>query len=104
MSSPSFRSLLCSRKSMRAGAGARLLHSFAGGTEFLSTPSHSPAPLTQLSEEEQFFYNTVRRFAEETIAPQVRAMDDEQQLASGILQKLTELGLMGIELTEALGG
>jgi alkylation response protein AidB-like acyl-CoA dehydrogenase len=70
----------------------------------LSTQSHSPAPLTRLSEEEQFFYNTVRRFAEETIRPLVRAMDDEQQLAPGLLQKLVELGLMGIEVPEALGG
>ena len=31
-------------------------------------------------------------------------MDDEQQLASGLVQKLTELGLMGIEVPEALGG
>lgn len=50
------------------------------------------------------FFNTVRRFAEETIAPVVRAMDDEQQLAPGLLQKLTELGLLGIEVPEALGG
>lgn len=70
----------------------------------MATQSHSPAPLTRLSEEEQFFYNTVRRFAEETIAPQVRAMDDEQQLAPGLLQKLTELGLLGIEVPDALGG
>jgi alkylation response protein AidB-like acyl-CoA dehydrogenase len=70
----------------------------------LSTRVHSPAPLTRLSEEEQLFYSTVRRFAEETIAPQVRAMDDEQQLAPGLLQELIELGLMGIEVPEALGG
>jgi len=71
---------------------------------FLSTKSHCSAPLTTLSEEERLFYSTVRRFAEETIAPSVRAMDDEQQLASGLVQKLTELGLMGIEVPEALGG
>jgi alkylation response protein AidB-like acyl-CoA dehydrogenase len=71
---------------------------------FLSTKSHCSAPLTTLSEEERLFYSTVRRFAEEMIAPSVRAMDDEQQLASGLVQKLTELGLMGIEVPEALGG
>ena len=71
---------------------------------FLSSHSHSPAPLTRLTEEEKMFFNTVRRFAEETIAPVVRAMDDEQQLAPGLLQKLTELGLLGIEVPEALGG
>ena len=57
-----------------------------------------------LSEEEQLFYTTVRKFAQETIAPAVRTMDDEQQLAPGLVQKLTDLGLMGIEVPEALGG
>lgn len=71
---------------------------------FLSEHGHSPAPLTRLSEEEQLFYTTVRRFAEETIAPLVRSMDDEQQLAPGLLKKLAELGLMGIEVPDALGG
>lgn len=70
----------------------------------MSTKSHSPHPLTSLSEEEQMFFSTVRKFAEETIAPVVRTMDDEQQLAPGILKKLTELGLMGIEVPETLGG
>jgi acyl-CoA dehydrogenase len=70
----------------------------------LSTKNHSPAPLTTLSEEEQLFYSTVRRFAEETIAPAVRKMDDDQQLAPGLLQKLAELGLMGIEVPGNLGG
>jgi alkylation response protein AidB-like acyl-CoA dehydrogenase len=71
---------------------------------FLSIKSHSPSPLTTLSEEEQLFYATVRQFAQETIAPAVRMMDDEQQLAPGLVRKLTDLGLMGIEVPEALGG
>jgi alkylation response protein AidB-like acyl-CoA dehydrogenase len=62
------------------------------------------APLTQLSEEETFFYSTVRRFAEETIAPQVSAMDEEQKLASGLVERLFGLGLMGIEIPEEWGG
>ena len=61
-------------------------------------------PLTQLSEEEKLFYSTVRQFAEETIAPLVRTMDDEQQLAPGLVEKLFALGLMGIEVPEELGG
>lgn len=65
---------------------------------------HSPSPLTNLSEEEQLFYATVRQFALETIAPVVRAMDDEQQMAPGLVEKLFDLGLMGIEVPEALGG
>ena len=70
----------------------------------MSTKSHSPSPLTELSEEEQLFYTTVRQFAQETVAPAVRTMDDEQQLAPGLVQKLAELGLLGIEVPEALGG
>ena len=64
----------------------------------------SPAPLTQLTEEESLFYSTVRQFAEETIAPMVRTMDDEQQFANGLVHKLFELGIMGIEIPEDLGG
>ncbi|WP_348264099.1 acyl-CoA dehydrogenase [Telmatobacter sp. DSM 110680] len=70
----------------------------------LSNKSYSPSPLTRLTEEEQMFYATVRQFAEETIAPAVRTMDDEQQFAPGLVSKLFELGLMGIEIPEDLGG
>jgi alkylation response protein AidB-like acyl-CoA dehydrogenase len=70
----------------------------------LSEKNHTPSPLTRLSEEERLFYSTVRQFAEETIAPVVRSMDDEQQFAAGLLGKLYGLGLMGIEVPEDLGG
>ncbi len=62
------------------------------------------SPLTQLSEDESLFYSTVRQFAEEVIAPHVRVMDDEQKIASSIVGKLFELGLMGIEVPEEDGG
>jgi butyryl-CoA dehydrogenase/short/branched chain acyl-CoA dehydrogenase len=65
--------------------------------------AHSPA-LTQLSEEESLFFSTVRQFAEEKIAPFVRTMDDEQHLAPGLVEQIFELGLMGIEIPEELGG
>jgi alkylation response protein AidB-like acyl-CoA dehydrogenase len=73
-------------------------------TTSLSDQSHLPSPLTRLTEEEKLFYATVRQFALDTIAPAVRTMDDEQQFAPGLIQKLFELGLMGIEVPEALGG
>ena len=69
----------------------------------MTLTAHSPA-LTQLSEEESLFFSTVRQFAEGKIAPFVRTMDDEQQLASGLVEQLFELGLMGIEIPEELGG
>jgi butyryl-CoA dehydrogenase/short/branched chain acyl-CoA dehydrogenase len=64
----------------------------------------TPTPLTQLSEEESLFYSTVRKFAEETIGPHVRAMDDEQRLADGLVGCIFDLGLMGIQIPEELGG
>jgi alkylation response protein AidB-like acyl-CoA dehydrogenase len=38
------------------------------------------SPLTQLSEEEMLFRETVRRFATERVSPLVRRMDEEQQM------------------------
>jgi alkylation response protein AidB-like acyl-CoA dehydrogenase len=64
----------------------------------------APAPLTKLSEEESLFYTTVRQFADETIAPLVRTMDEEQHFADGLVDQLFALGLMGIEVPEAMGG
>ena len=62
------------------------------------------ASLTQLSEEETLFLETVRRFAADEVAPLVRHMDEEQHLDEGLLRKLFELGLMGIEIPEEFGG
>lgn len=63
-----------------------------------------PSPLTQLSEEEDLFYSTVCQFAEDSIAPLVRSMDEEQQFAPGLLKKIFELGIMAIEIPEEMGG
>ena len=63
-----------------------------------------PMALTQLSEDERMFRDTVRRFANEQIGPLVRGMDEAQQMDAGILRKLFELGLMGIEVPEQYGG
>ena len=63
-----------------------------------------PSPLTQLSEEETLFYSTVRQFAENTIGPLVRSMDDEQQIGAGLVEQLFELGIMAIEIPEEMGG
>jgi butyryl-CoA dehydrogenase/short/branched chain acyl-CoA dehydrogenase len=64
----------------------------------------SHPPLTELSEDERLFYSTVRQFAEETIGPLVRKMDDEQQFAAGLVKQIADLGLLGIEIPEDLGG
>ncbi|HEX4575784.1 MAG TPA: acyl-CoA dehydrogenase [Edaphobacter sp.] len=63
-----------------------------------------PMALTQLGEDEQMFRDTVRRFAIEQIAPLVRGMDESQQMDPGLIRKLFQLGLMGIEIPEQYGG
>ena len=64
----------------------------------------APRPLTWLSEEEQMFRASVKRFAKEQIAPLVREMDDASQLNKGLLRQLFELGLLAIEIPEEYGG
>jgi butyryl-CoA dehydrogenase/short/branched chain acyl-CoA dehydrogenase len=61
-------------------------------------------PITQLSDEEVLFCDTVRQFAQDEVAPLARRMDQEQQLDAALLRKLFELGLMGIEIPEEFGG
>jgi butyryl-CoA dehydrogenase/short/branched chain acyl-CoA dehydrogenase len=61
-------------------------------------------PLTQLSEEERLFRETVRRFATERVSPLVRRMDEEQQMDAALVRSLFELGLMGIAIPEEFGG
>lgn len=70
------------------------------------TEANSPAalPLSVLSEEEQMFQATVRRFARERIGPHVRAMDEAGLFRKDLLQEMFELGLMGIEIPEIHGG
>jgi alkylation response protein AidB-like acyl-CoA dehydrogenase len=61
-------------------------------------------PLTVLTEEEQLFRDTVRQFAEETIAPRVRAMDQAGAMDKDLVPLFFELGLMGVEIPDTLGG
>src|SRR5580658_1551017 len=63
-----------------------------------------PMALTKLGEDEQLFRDTIRRFAAEQIGPLVRGMDESQQMDAGLIRKLFELGLMGIEIPEEYGG
>jgi alkylation response protein AidB-like acyl-CoA dehydrogenase len=61
-------------------------------------------PLTLLSEEEAMFRDAVREFAQTEVAPHVHDMDQAGKFRAEIIPKFFELGLMGIELPERLGG
>ncbi|WP_437907632.1 acyl-CoA dehydrogenase [Sorangium sp. So ce327] len=64
----------------------------------------SHPPLTQLSDEERLFRDSVLDFARKRVAPRAAAMDEEGALDHDLLPSLFELGLMGIEIPEAYGG
>jgi alkylation response protein AidB-like acyl-CoA dehydrogenase len=69
------------------------------------TISSQPAPaLSTLSEEEEMFREAVRDFAETEIAPRAGDMDKNQAFDADLLPQLFELGLMGIEVPEDMGG
>jgi butyryl-CoA dehydrogenase/short/branched chain acyl-CoA dehydrogenase len=63
-----------------------------------------PAPLTSLSSDEQILRDSVRRFAQEKIAPLVREMDEKQKLNPTLLPQMFDLGIMGIGVPEQYGG
>lgn len=60
--------------------------------------------LTTFSDDESAFRDAVRAFAEAEIRPLVSKMDEEAQLDAGLLPKLFEMGLMGVESPEKYGG
>jgi len=63
-----------------------------------------PVALTMLSEEEKAFAEAVRDFAKEQIGPRVEEMDKKAQFDKDLIQKMFEMGLMGIEIPERWGG
>src|SRR5256886_6880629 len=63
----------------------------------------TPPPPTP-SEEEALFRRTVRAFAERAVRPRVAAMEQSASLDRALLAQCFQLGLMGIEIPEALGG
>jgi butyryl-CoA dehydrogenase/short/branched chain acyl-CoA dehydrogenase len=70
----------------------------------VQAPDGRPAPLTQLTEEERLFRDTVRRFALDKIRPHVREMDEQAHFRDDILREFFQLGLMAIEVPEDYGG
>ena len=61
-------------------------------------------PLTVLAEDETIFRDSVRAFAETEIRPLVREMDEHAKIPRALVDKLFELGVMGIEIPDAHGG
>ena len=60
--------------------------------------------LTTLREDEALFRNSVYEFADREIRPAVREMDEQARIPRQLIDKLFELGVMGIEVPESQGG
>jgi len=69
-----------------------------------SAAAPPPLPLVTLTEDEALFRDNVRHFAEESIAPKVREMDEKGVFDSRLIEQFFQLGLMGIEVPEQYGG
>ena len=65
---------------------------------------YAAAPLTTLSEDEQFFYDTIKDFAREKIGPLVKQMDEQGEIDKSLIPQFFEMGLMGIDVEEKYGG
>jgi alkylation response protein AidB-like acyl-CoA dehydrogenase len=64
----------------------------------------APQPLTVLTEDELAFRDAVAEFAAGEILHRVRPMEAAGQIDPDLIPKYFELGLMGIQVPEALGG
>jgi alkylation response protein AidB-like acyl-CoA dehydrogenase len=60
--------------------------------------------LTHLSEDERLFRNSVAEFAAREVAPLARQMDEEAAIPRTLIDKLFDLGVMGVEIPEAFDG
>jgi alkylation response protein AidB-like acyl-CoA dehydrogenase len=61
-------------------------------------------PLTVLSDEEAMFRDAVAAFAEDEVRPRVQRMEREGKIDPALIAKFFEMGLMGVEVPESLGG
>src|ERR1035437_8041791 len=64
----------------------------------------APAPLVSLTEDEVLFRDTVRQFADESVRPYVKEMDEKGVFEHKLIDQFFQLGLMGIEIPEQYGG
>ena len=69
-----------------------------------ATSASAPAPLVSLTEDEVLFRDTVRQFADDSVRPLVKKMDEKGVFEHSLIDQFFQLGLMGIEVPEQYGG
>jgi alkylation response protein AidB-like acyl-CoA dehydrogenase len=60
--------------------------------------------LTMLSEEEQMFRDAIRDFSAGEVLPRAREMEQKGEYEETLLRGLFEMGVMGVEVPDTLGG
>ena len=60
--------------------------------------------MTHLTDEEELLRLNIRKFAQSDLAPLVKSMDEKAEIPSSLIRQLFQLGIMGIEIPERLGG
>jgi butyryl-CoA dehydrogenase/short/branched chain acyl-CoA dehydrogenase len=63
-----------------------------------------PQPLVALTDDEMLFRENVRQFADQSLRPKVREMDEKGIFDRELIDQFFHLGLMGIEVPEQYGG
>ena len=58
----------------------------------------------ELTEEQKMVRETIREFAEAEIKPGVMERDEKAEFPTEVIQKLAELGFMGMQVPESYGG
>ena len=61
-------------------------------------------PLTTLSDDEAMFRDAVAAFAADEVRPRAKQMEREGKIDPTLITKFFEMGLMGVEVPESLGG
>jgi alkylation response protein AidB-like acyl-CoA dehydrogenase len=72
--------------------------------EVIASKAEAPKPLVSLTEDEILFRDNIRQFAEETVRPQVKEMDEKGVFEHSLIEQFFQLGIMGIETPEQYGG
>src|SRR6201999_2247319 len=63
-----------------------------------------PQPLVALTDDENLFRDNIRQFADQTLRPKVREMDEKAVFDHALIDQFFSLGLMGVEVPEQYGG
>src|ERR1700694_4905738 len=72
--------------------------------EVLTQATPAPQPLVAFTEDEGLLRDNFRQFAEQSIRPKVKEMDEKGVFDHEIIDQFFHLGLMGIEIPEQYGG